>query len=196
MILLIFAATGLALGLVTGGSIRCLARYPLKGVLLPIAALLLKAAASMFLKPQTGAVAVSLIQYALIFIFLFLNRKRPLWPLFVWIGSLLNLLVIALNGGCMPVAASLLGNATQRLEQLGGGQIYAYCLMDETTRLPFLGDVIRVGPAGVPIGFASVGDVVLCVGVALLLFMMTRPGGRLRKANEKTGTTEGAEKER
>lgn len=174
MILLISAALGLALGLVAGGSLRGLSYYSLKGLLLPIAALLLKAGAAWLLPPQRGALAVCLVQYALLFVFLLANHRRPFWPLFVFFGSMMNLLVIVLNGGCMPVAAGLLGKSAERLAQLSQGKIYAYCLMDESTRLPFLGDVIRLGPAGVPIGFASAGDAVLCAGVALLVFIMTK----------------------
>ena len=42
MILLGFAALGLIVGLLTGGSLRALAHYPLKALLLPIAAYALK----------------------------------------------------------------------------------------------------------------------------------------------------------
>jgi hypothetical protein len=174
MILLIFALLGLLLGLLTGGSLRGLSHYPLKGAILPLAVLLLKAGAACILQPQTGALAVCLMQYALVFLFLLIHHRRPVWPLFVFFGSMMNLLVIALNGGCMPVAAGLLEGSSERLAQLSRGEIYAYRLMDETTRLPFLGDVIRLGPAGVPIGFASAGDAVLCAGVALLVFLMTK----------------------
>lgn len=174
MMLLFFSVTGLIIGLLTGGSLRGIARYPLKGVLLPVIALLLKAGAAALFAPQTGAVAVSLLQYLLVFLFLFLNRRSIIWPAVVFVGSLLNLLVVALNGGCMPVDAALLGDATQRLALLQSGRIYAYCLMDESTRLPFLGDIIRLGPAGIPLGFASIGDIILCAGVALLAFCMTK----------------------
>ncbi|NLI52785.1 MAG: DUF5317 domain-containing protein [Clostridiales bacterium] len=187
MMMLAFAALGLLLGLLSGGSLRGLARYPLAGLWLPLCALLVKSGAAWLLAPQTGAAVVCLIQYSLLFVFLFLNRRRPLWPLFVFAGSLCNLLVIVLNGGCMPVSASLLGGAGERLTQLAEGRIYAYCLMDETTRLPFLGDVIRIGPAGVPIGFASVGDVALCIGAAMLIFMMTR--AKEAPVEEKTKNT-------
>jgi hypothetical protein len=78
----------------------------------------------------------------------------------------------------MPVDASLFGGSTERLAQLSQGQIYAYCLMDKTTRLPFLGDVARIGPAGMPAGFASVGDIVLCVGLVLLVYIATKPSRR------------------
>jgi hypothetical protein len=174
MILLLFALLGLIVGLISGGSLRGILHDPLKGLLLPVFALLVKAGAAGFLPPQKGALAVCLLQYALIFAFILVNRRRPLWPLFVFIGSMMNLLVIALNGGCMPVAAGLLAGSGERLTLLSRGQIYAYCLMDESTRLPFLADVIRLGPAGVPIGFASAGDAVLCAGVALLVYQMTK----------------------
>ncbi|MBA4348053.1 MAG: hypothetical protein C0413_04295 [Clostridiales bacterium] len=54
------------------------------------------------------------------------------------------------------------------------GQIYAYCLADKTTRLPLLGDVIRFGSAGNPLGFASIGDILLCIGVGILFWQMTK----------------------
>ena len=57
---------------------------------------------------------------------------------------------------------------------LHAGKIYAYSAITERTVLPFLGDVLRLGPAGLPFGFASAGDIVLCAGVALLCFQMTR----------------------
>jgi len=174
MIMIIFALLGLLLGLLTGGSFKALSRYPLRGLLLPILALLIKAGAARLFTPQTGALAVCFLQYALLFAFLLMNHKRPVWPLFVFFGSMMNLLVISLNKGCMPVSAALLEGATERLIQLSQNRIYAYSLMDATTRLPFLGDVIRLGPAGIPIGFASAGDIVLCVGMAILLFQMTK----------------------
>lgn len=174
MILLIFAALGLVVGLASGGSLRGVARYSLKGLSLPVFALAVKGGAALLFSPQTWAIPVCLIQYSLLFVFLLWNHRRPIWPLFVFFGTLLNLLVIAINGGCMPVAAALLNGAADRLAQLAQGKIYAYCLMDASTKLSFLGDIIRVGPAGLPIGFASAGDLLLGIGVAVLAFCMTR----------------------
>ena len=171
MILLGFAAIGFIIGLLSGGSPRGVFRYTLKGIWLPIAAYALKAGAALLLTPQTGAIAVCLLQYALLFAFILLNVRRPFWPLAVFLGSLLNMFVIVLNRGCMPVSGSLLGGSGARLSQLAQGRIYAYCLVDATSKLPFLGDIIRVGPAGVPLGFASVGDILLGVGVAILAIL-------------------------
>ena len=172
MSLLVCAMLGIAVGLLSGGSLRGLGRYALSGLLLPVAAYLLKAGAAWLLIPQTGALVVCLLQYGLLFLFILFNHRRPVWPLFAFAGTLMNFLVIALNGGCMPVSASLLGGA-ERLSQLAAGRIYAYCLLDASTRLPLLGDVIRLGPAGMPLGFASIGDIVLCIGVGILCWQMT-----------------------
>lgn len=174
MILLGFAALGLIVSLLSGGSLRALSRYPLKGLWLPIAAYALKAGAAFLLTPQQGSVIVALLQYGLLILFLTLNLRRPVWPLFAFAGTLLNFLVIVLNGGCMPVSPSLLGEAGARLTQLAQGRVYAYILMDATTCLPLLGDIIRVGAADRPLGFASIGDLLLGVGVAILCWQMTR----------------------
>ena len=175
MILLLAAVLGLAIGLLSGGSLKNMRQYPLKGLLLPILALLLKAGAAALLQPQQGAVWVCLLQYGLLFAFLAFNLRRPVWPMFVLLGTLSNFFVILLNGGRMPVSASLVGQLPQRLEQLQMNQIYAYCLTDGQTVLPFLGDILRIGPKGTPFGFASIGDLLLCVGIGILCVQLTRP---------------------
>lgn len=186
MILLIFALLGLIAGMLFGGSIRGISRYTIVGILLPVAAYLLKVCASQLLAPQNGAIVVSILQYSLLFLFLLCNHQRIVWPLFAFFGTLFNFLVIVLNGGCMPVSASLLGSAGERLTQLAEGRIYAYCLMNDATRLPFLGDIIRIGSAEHPIGFASVGDLLLGAGAAVLCWQMTRGTGRTAKNETET----------
>ena len=174
MILLLSAVLGLAIGLLSGGSLANMRQYPLKGLLLPIIALLLKAGAAYLFKPQEAAVLVCLLQYGLLFAFVALNIRRPLWPVLVAIGTLFNFLVILLNGGRMPVSTALVGQLPQRLEDLAQNRIYAYTLSGEQTVLPFLGDVIRIGPAGTPFGFASAGDLILCMGVLILCVQLVR----------------------
>ena len=175
MILLLAAVLGLAIGLLSGGSLKNIRPYPLKGLLFPILAWLLKAGAAFFLQPQQGAVLVCLVQYGLLFAFLAMNIRRPIWPFFVSLGTLCNFLVILLNGGRMPVSASLIGQLPQRLEQLQMNQIYAYCVTDGQTMLPSLGDILRIGSKGTPFGFASVGDLLLCAGICILCIQLTRP---------------------
>lgn len=193
MILLLSAAVGIAFGLLSGGRLKNGAHYPLRGIWLPIAALAVKAGAAWLLEPQVGAVAVCLVQYALVFAFLLLNAALGVWPALVFAGASSNCLVILLNGGCMPVSASLMGAGTERAKLLAEGRIYAYCPAGPDTIAPFLGDVLRVGPAGMPAGFASAGDVVLCFGIALLCFRMTRRrvSGPNGAGTEKQDTTQG-----
>ena len=181
MILLAAAVLGVVLGLVTGGSFRSCAKYPLYGAVLPIIALLIKAGASYLLEPQMLAETVCILQYALVFAFLLLNAKHGLWPLLAFLGAFSNFVVILLNGGCMPVAATLMGADASRVALLHAGKIYAYAAISEKTLLPFLGDALRLGPAGLPFGFASAGDIVLCAGVALLCFQMTRNPDRAKE---------------
>ena len=172
MILLLSAVVGLAIGLLSGGSLANVRQYPLKGLLFPILALLLKAGAAYVFKPQQAAVLVCVLQYGLLFAFVLINIRRPLWPIFVLLGTLSNFLVILLNGGQMPVLAALAGQLPQRLEALAKNQIYAYGLANEQTKLPFLGDILRLGPAGTPFGFASIGDLILCAGVLTLCIQL------------------------
>jgi len=172
MILLLSAVVGLAIGLLSGGTLTNIRQYPLKGLLLPVLALLLKAGAAYAFQPQKAAVLVCVLQYGLLFAFVLLNIRRPIWPIFVLLGTLSNFLVILLNGGRMPVSAALVGQLPQRLEALAQNQIYAYCLANEQTVLPSLGDVLRLGPAGTPFGFASIGDLILCLGVLTLCIQL------------------------
>ena len=174
MILLVCAFLGTFLGLIFGGSLRGIGQYALRGIWLPIAAFVLKAGAAAWLAPQSGAMIVCLVQYILLFVFLLLNYRRPVWPLFAFTGTRVNFLVIACNCGCMPVAPSLLTGAGERVTQLANGQIYAYCVATEATHLPYLADIIRIGSATNPLGYASIGDIVLSVGVGILCWQMTQ----------------------
>ena len=93
----------------------------------------------------------------------------------MWAG--MNFAVIALNGGAMPVSAHVLESAagTRLAAQLASGEIFAYAPVTDSTRLVFLGDVLALEPFGRLLGFASIGDLVLGVGAAMLCFTMLRP---------------------
>jgi hypothetical protein len=118
-----------------------------------------------------------------------LRLMRP-WPyvccimaccLFLWrpicAAAGMNFAVIALNGGAMPVSAHVLESAagTRLAAQLASGEIFAYAPVTDSTRLVFLGDVLALEPFGRLLGFASIGDLVLGVGAAMLCFTMLRP---------------------
>lgn len=87
-------------------------------------------------------------------------------------GLLLNLAVIAANGGYMPASAEALRRAgfssvAQALE--AGTRQGNTVLMSAKTRLNFLGDWLFL-PAWVPLSSAfSLGDVLLGIGAAAFL---------------------------
>ena len=76
----------------------------------------------------------------------------------------------------MPVSAHVLESAAAPAwPRLASGEIFAYAPVTDSTRLVFLGDVLALEPFGRLLGFASIGDLVLGVGAAMLCFTMLRP---------------------
>lgn len=134
---------------------------------------------------QYGAMALAargvdfFVTYApLVFVASFIPLLYGVWrsrhlPGMVWIGLglLLNLAVIAANGGQMPVdpAAARRAGIIQADTDLADGTRVRHRMMDETTRLAFLGDVIPIPPPYPRPGVASIGDLLLCVGGFILV---------------------------
>jgi hypothetical protein len=91
----------------------------------------------------------------------------------IWLvsaGGALNLLVIAANGGRMPVAANLAGSLAQR------GHLGQYTVMSAGTKLNQLADWIALpGPIGrlLPEAY-SPGDVVVAVGIGVIVALAMR----------------------
>ena len=182
MVLLAFILCGLAAGLARGGSLRAMAQHDIALLWLPVAAYLCKAAGpyAAHLFPAFASyapLAVCLLHYGLLFIFVAANLRRGVWSFVFGAGAGMNFAVIALNGGAMPVSAHVLESAagTRLAAQLASGEIFAYAPVTDSTRLVFLGDVLALEPFGRLLGFASIGDLVLGVGAAMLCFTMLRP---------------------
>ncbi|WP_081995743.1 DUF5317 domain-containing protein [Thermus sp. 2.9] len=95
-----------------------------------------------------------------------LYQNRHLKSLYlVLVGLLLNTAVIFVNGGHMPVSAEALeragiGDFVPIVESKGDA---VHALLDETTRLPFLGDVIPLPPLRKVV---SPGDLFILLGIA------------------------------
>jgi hypothetical protein len=107
---------------------------------------------------------------ALLWLVTLFNLWAPGMPL-VSLGILLNLLVIAANGGHMPTLLTNLPAAGhfERLAVLQTGSSYNNSIaLTEATRLPFLGDIFVI-PQPFPLANVfSVGDVLLAAGGFLL----------------------------
>lgn len=116
MVLLAFILCGLAAGLACGGSLRAMAQHNIALLWLPVAAYLCKAAgpyaARLFPAFASYApLAVCLLHYGLLFIFVAANLRRGVWSFVFGAGAGMNFAVIALNGGAMPVSAHVLESA-------------------------------------------------------------------------------------
>jgi len=96
------------------------------------------------------------------------DRIAGIW--LVTVGAALNLVVIAANGGRMPVAPEVAGNLLQH------GQIGQYILMGPGTHLNWLADWITLpGPLEKVLREAySPGDLIVATGIALVVFLAMR----------------------
>ncbi|RTH38600.1 hypothetical protein CSW37_04025 [Thermus scotoductus] len=108
-----------------------------------------------------------------------LYQNRHLKSLYlVLLGFFLNTLVIFANGGHMPVSLETLRRAGiegwEELLRNKGDAVHT--LLDESTRLPFLGDVIPLPPLRKA---ASPGDLFILAGIAgVVVEGALRAGGR------------------
>ena len=142
---------GFALGLATGGNWRNLQRFDLKVWPGLFAGVIARAVA-----PFAGGLglAMSLAGLVLVAAVAIVNRALPgAW--LIALGSLLNALVIFVNGG-MPVDPSALAASGKPVPSDG-----LHLVLGAATRLPFLADVLL---APVVNNIYSVGDVVLAIG--------------------------------
>jgi len=165
---------GIALGWLRGGSLDRLGAYPFR-----CPALLAGAFAIQLFLVRSGdlGLAISrnlvfplhLFSYALLISVLLVNLHAPGIPV-VLLGALGNSAVIALNGG-MPVDVIRLENLgyAASAAALRAGEIATHRALTESTRLPFLGDVL-LGPRWIPgAALLSVGDLAMMVGIAWVI---------------------------
>jgi len=105
------------------------------------------------------------IMYILLATFIYFNRKNK-YIVLMGLGFLLNAIPIFLNGGAMPVSAKAAEVAGLSLNMSKEG---LYSLINPSTRLWFLGDII---PLTFLRNFAiSIGDIIAALG--LMLFVIT-----------------------
>lgn len=107
--------------------------------------------------------------YIIGLVFLFLNRSHKGFSL-IFIGVLLNFIVMAVNGGRMPVsmeAASVLDPGYLDVMQQ---QLYAkHMILNDSTKLGFLGDIIPLTNPYPKTQIISIGDVVMNLGIFLFI---------------------------
>lgn len=184
MLLLISVVLGILAGALKKGRLIRLAG--LEALWLPIISFAATPVLARF--PQMGdglRGALICVSYLCIFIFTWKNRRFLWGAVLLALGSLCNLLVIALNGFKMPVTEAALdfypGMTAQAVLETRADYFIA---VDGQARLLFLGDVIPV-PLPYVGGFISAGDIVLAMGMFFLIFScMTRPDEDEKKCEE------------
>ena len=148
-----------------GGRLEALATFSPRHVWAVIGALGIQVGI-ISLWPGNGAIylGLHLVSYALLLIFLLSNRKLPgLW--IIGIGTFMNFVAIASNGGVMPATAGALAKAGIVIDP----HQFANSARLTDPNYAFLGDVFAI-PAGYP--FANVfspGDVCILLGALLAL---------------------------
>ncbi|WP_138420613.1 DUF5317 domain-containing protein [Aquibacillus sediminis] len=123
---------------------------------------------------ESGLIAV-LSNYMYIFIyllglfFLWMNRHLKGFNM-VFIGVFLNFLVMFINGGRMPVSeeASVILDPLY-IEAMKEGLYGKHAMLTESTRLPFLGDIIPITSPYPKSQVISIGDVIMNIGIFLFI---------------------------
>jgi hypothetical protein len=173
--ILIVVALGLAIGLARGGSLATLGRARLRLVPLVFVGLLVQLSA-LFFSSQAVAVALTAAASLVVLSFAAANMRVPGMAL-IALGAAMNLTVVLANGG-MPLSRDALGRAGLEDPFIAGSSPAVHRLLDDDTRLSFLGDVI---PLPTPVRRVySPGDLVLWTGLLLAVQSLTVSRGRRR----------------
>jgi hypothetical protein len=162
---------GIVFGRVTGGRLGNLDRLRFRWPVLVIAAVLAREV--VLITPVSrveGAQYIYLATLAGIVIWTIGNLERMPAMWLVTAGAATNLVVVAVNGGRMPVAQEFAAALIRH-----GGQIGQYTVMGSGTMLNFLADWIWLYP--VPEAY-SPGDVLIALGLAIGVFISTATPGR------------------
>jgi hypothetical protein len=154
----------IVVALLRGGKLERLSNLNLTALPLVFAAILLRTAAG-YLAAQGFALApwLQVVAYAALLYMVALNLGHPGIKLF-GLGSLCNSLVIAANGGTMPVSAAAMAKAGLT-DTLSG----TYSLLTEQSRLWFLADIIPVTFRYPKPIIVSVGDLIIVVGMFIFI---------------------------
>jgi hypothetical protein len=179
----------LAVGFLTGGSLRHVSQVRLRFLPLLIGALVVQIlifSAILGTRDVIHRIGPYLYIGTLLVTLavMLLNRHVPGMTI-IAIGAALNAIVITANGGFMPSPESALRDAGRLDEVLedereradGSYVLSNSTLADDDTRLLFLGDVLAI-PKELPLAnVISIGDIIIAIGaiVAILRVMHLRP---------------------
>ncbi len=190
MLYIVAVAIGIIAGKLAGGKIANLAELKLEKTWIIITAFLIQATAQILGLNGFGFISrYSFVIQAIVFCLLFSGfwiNRRYLGILFIGIGCLLNALVMMFNGGKMPVKESILisqGATPEIIEQVRLGLDGKHSLINDSTRLVFLSDIIETPPVlDWMMQIISLGDIIVVIGLCVLIFEVTKDGNAPYKA--------------
>lgn len=104
-----------------------------------------------------------LISYLLLILGISLNIKKLSMKVFL-IGLLLNFLVIFSNGGKMPVSVDGIGGMNNTSIEIKSYDI-KHIAMTDSTKIPYLADIIAIPPPYPLPKIISIGDIFLMLGL-------------------------------
>jgi hypothetical protein len=181
MLYLAAIALGIAAGIMAGGKISNVLDFKIKKAWLIILSLLIQISAQIavskgidFIQNYLGILQFAV--YALLITAFYYNRQY-IGMCIIAAGSILNAIVMIANGGRMPVNADILErlNLMEGADAVNSGQDIKHVFMDESTKLPFLGDIVH--PPSFLSCFmqvVSIGDIVITAGLLVLVFEIVR----------------------
>ncbi len=160
---------GLIVGLIRKGRIASIFKKHFRWIAMLIASFFLDGLlAFSFLRDFFGQenwysamrVILVVIQYGLMITFLFKNRRKP-GMTSLMAGTAMNGLVIAVNGGMMPIWSLLYSLKPESIENISKAP--HYFLANGTEPLLFLSDVFPIWLFG--IFMISIGDIPILIGI-------------------------------
>jgi hypothetical protein len=179
MILVVAVLGAVLIGLVRGGSLRHLARLPLRWGWVALVAFGLQIYLIYFPEPVSQGlfsprVGVLVFSYALLFAVIWQNRALPgVW--LIGAGSLANFGVMMLNGGYMPItreALTQVGRTHKILSPEPGGRVRDtkdIVLPPDATVVWWLSDIFVLPPPFPIPSVFSLGDVLIALGTCWLI---------------------------
>ncbi|KIY20590.1 MULTISPECIES: DUF5317 domain-containing protein [Mesobacillus] len=136
---------------------------------------------------------IYMVVYILGLIFLFINRQHQGF-IIIFFGVFLNFLVMILNGGRMPVSAEAAAILDPSFIQALENGLYAkHVLLDQSTKLGMLGDIIPLTAPYPRSQVISIGDVVMNIGIFLFIQYLLVHLPKRKEAKDINMSTEGGE---
>lgn len=163
---------GLLAGLLMGGKVKNLGRLPLRGTGWFILLGVIEISMQFTQTPERQFLYKSLIMFAgaLMMLLLWANRHIPGVKLSLS-GLFLNFLVMAANGGRMPVSqwAAVISGQSDYLPELLSDVSARHVIIGADTKLVLLADIIPLPPPYPFPRVLSIGDVILFAGIIIII---------------------------